>query len=173
MPLDVPAEAILLGVMLPALLWLHPRYLATRFARTSVVALLGWKALTALLFVQDGWCVRFEPAAQIVKDETGAPHSWDVRADWRSADPSCSAIMTRPYDEFSRFPAWFFNLPPPSDSWPSATERPPGARTLMTVSGFLDARRTGQLRIVTGPDIAATLNVGGRTTSSGEQANSL
>jgi hypothetical protein len=171
-PLDGAAEAILVGVVLPALLWLHPRFLATRFARASVIALLGWKALTALLFVQDGWCVRFQPAAQIVKDETGAPHSWDIRADWRSADPSCSAIMTRPYDEFSRFPAWFFNLPPPSDSWPSATERPPGARTLMTVSGFLYARQPGQLQTVTGPDVAATVNVGGRTISGDELARS-
>ena len=171
-PLDAPAEAILVGVVLPALLWLHPRFLATSFARACVVALLGWKALTALVFVQDGWCVRFEPPAQIVKDGTGAPHSWDVRADWRSAEPSCSAIMTRPYDHFSRFPAWFFNLPPPNDSWPSATDRPPGATTVMTVAGFLHARQPGHLQIVTGPDVAATVNIGGRATSRDDQARS-
>jgi hypothetical protein len=172
MPLDSAPEAILLGVVAPALLWLHSRFLTSRFARACVVALLVWKAVTALVFVQDGWCVRFDPPAQIVKDGTGAPHSWDVRADWQSATPSCSAIMTRPYDEFSRFPAWFFNLPPPNDSWPSATDRPPGATTAMTVTGFLRAREPGRLQIVTGPDVAATINAGGHSVPRDEMARS-
>ena len=171
-PLDGTAEAILVGAVFPALVWLHPRFLATRLARACIMALLGWKALTMVAFVQDGWCVRFAPAAQIVKDSTGAPHSWDVRADWRAADPTCSAIMTRPYDEFSRFPAWFFNLPPPSESWPSATERPPGAITPMTASGFIHARQPGVLQIVTGPDVAATVSVAGRSVSPDQQRRS-
>jgi hypothetical protein len=168
-PLDGPAEAILGGVVFPALFWFHSRFLTTRFARTCIIALLGWKVLTTVAFVQDGWCVRFAPSAQIVKDGTGAPHSWDARADWRSAEPSCSAIMTNPYDEFSRFPAWFFNLPPPNDSWPSATDRPPGATTGMTVVGFMHARQPGVLQIVTGPDVAATVNVAGRSVSREDQ----
>ena len=158
-PLDGTAEAVLVGVVFPALLWWHPRFLATRFARGCIVALLGWKALTSVVFVQDGWCVKFVPAAQVAKDGTGSPHSWDLRADWRSADPACSAIMTQPYDEFSRFPAWFFNLPPPNDNWPTAAERPPGARTVMTVAGFIHARQPGVLQILTGPDVAATVTV--------------
>ena len=40
------------------------------------------------------------------------PHAWDIRADWRSPDPTCSAIMTRGYDRLDAFPAWFYNLPP-------------------------------------------------------------
>jgi hypothetical protein len=169
-PLDGAAEAILVGVVLPALCWFHPRFLTTRFARACVVALLSWKAVTTVAFVQDGWCVRFAPSAQVVKDGTGAPHSWDLRADWRSAEPSCSAIMTQPYDEFSRFPAWFFNLPPPNDSWPSTTDRPPGATTVMTVAGFIHARHPGVLQIVTGPDVAAAVNVAGHLVSREEQA---
>ena len=164
-PLDGTAEAILVGVVMPALLWLHPRFLATRFARACVIALLGWKAFTAVAFVQDGWCVRFTPSAEYVKDGTGAPHSWDVRADWRAADPSCSAIMTGPYEEFRRFPAWFFNLPPPNNSWPSATDRPPGATTGMTVTGFIHARQCG-----TTPDRRPDPTSRRRSTSAGARS---
>ena len=80
-PLDRTAEAILVGVVFPALWWFHPRFLKTRVAQAAVVLLLLWKISAALLFVQDGWCVRFAPARAYVRDGTGAPHSWDVRAD--------------------------------------------------------------------------------------------
>jgi hypothetical protein len=160
-PLDQFPEAVLVGLVLPALCWFHPRFLTTRIARGCIVAILAWKGLATIAFVQDGWCVRFAPSAPLAKDATGAPHSWDLRADWRSADPSCSAIMTRRYDALSKFPAWFFNLPPPNDSWPSATDRPPGATTPMTATGFINARQTGVLQVVTGPDVAAALNVDG------------
>ena len=169
-PIDRPAEAILLGVAVPALFWLHPRFLSTRFAQACVVALLGWKALTAVVFVQDGWCVRLAPGAPYAKDATGAPHSWDVRADWRSPDPACSAIMTRRYDEFSQFPVWFFNLPPPTDNWPGEKDRPPAAATGMTVTGFIAARTPGVLQVITAPDVAATLNVAGRSASARRSA---
>ncbi len=161
-PLDRAAEAVLVGVVFPALWWVHPRFLTNRLARASVIALLGWKAFTAIALAQDGWCVRFIPSAPIVKDGAGAPHAWDLRADWRAADPACSAIMTRAYHEFSEFPAWFFNLPPPNDSWPGPKDRPPGATIAMTVAGFLDAPRPGVLKIVTGSDAAPAVAVDGR-----------
>ena len=167
-PLDGTAEAILIGVAFPALLWLHRPFLTTRFAKACVIALLGWKALMAVAFVQEGWCVRFAPSQLIVRDGTGAPHSWDIRADWRSTDPSCSAIMTRQYDELGRFPAWFFNLPPASDRPLLPTERPPGATTGMTVSGFIHVRQPGDLQIVAGPDVTATVNVADQSVSTAE-----
>jgi hypothetical protein len=167
-PLDGAAEAVGIGVAFPVLLWMHPRFLATRFARACVIALLAWKMLLAVVFVQDGLCVRMTPSKPYVRNATGAPHSWDLRADWRSPDPACSAIMTRPYEEFSDFPAWFFNLPAADDSWPGPYDRPPGATTGMTVTGYIHAPRAGVLRIAAGADVAATISVAGRSVS-GEQ----
>jgi hypothetical protein len=158
-PLDGVAEAVLIGVVVPALWCFHPRFLRTRLARACVVALLAWKAFTAAVLVQDGLCLRFMTAEPFARDATGAPHSWDVRADWRSPDPSCSAIVARPYNQFSEFPAWFFNLPPPNDSWPGPLDRPPGAIVAMTVSGFLHTAVPGSLRILTGPGVAAVVHV--------------
>jgi hypothetical protein len=158
-PLDGAAEAVCVGVVFPALCWLHPRFLTTRLAKLCIVGLLGWRALAGVALVRDGWCVRLAPSTPYVKDQTGAPHSWDLRADWRSPNPSCTAIMTHAYAALNDFPAWFFNLPPPNDSWPGERDRPPGATTGMTVTGFLDARRTGVFEVVTGPDVAATLSV--------------
>src|SRR5436190_7483946 len=117
MPLDRAPEAILIGVLFPALWIFHPRFLTTRVARICIVALLAWKALSAAAFVQDGWCVRFEPARPFAfgAPAGAAPHAWDVRADWRAADPACSAIMTRSYEGSADFPMWFFNMPPATD----------------------------------------------------------
>ena len=67
--------------------------------------------------------------ARFAKDAGRAPHAWDMRADWRSPDPACSAIMTRSYQDLRDFPAWFFNLPPPSESWPMPADRPPARRS--------------------------------------------
>ena len=52
----------------------------------------------------------------MVRDSTGKPHAWDLRADWLADDPVCSAIMTRSYRDSFEVPAWFFNLPPPDDA---------------------------------------------------------
>ena len=63
------------------------------------------------------------------------PHSWDVRADWRSAVPQCSAVMTESYTVLERFPAWFFNLAP-ADPLRQATpaDRPPNVTTAVAVA---------------------------------------
>ena len=47
-PLDTLAEAVVVGVLFPALWWFHPRFLTTRIARGCVVSLLAWKAFTQL-----------------------------------------------------------------------------------------------------------------------------
>jgi hypothetical protein len=87
-PLDRATEAVGLGIVVPALFWFDRSFLNRRSARVLVVCLLAWKAFTAVL-VQEGWCVTLIPARPYVKDGTGRPHSWDVRADWRSPDPTC------------------------------------------------------------------------------------
>ena len=160
-PLDRLTEIVVVGAVFPALWWLHRRFLTTSFARILVVALLAWKAVSASVLVQDGWCVRFEPARPYTLNQTGAPHAWDLRANWRDADPACSAIMTRPYREFHEFPVWFFNLPPASESWPGPLDRPPGATTRMTIGGFLNVGRAGVLQIETTADIAAVTTIDG------------
>jgi hypothetical protein len=162
-PLDRGAEAILIGVVLPALWLFHGRFLATRLARVTIVALVIWKIAAAFLFVQDGWCLRFEPSRPYVKDGTGAPHAWDLRADWRSPDPACSAIMTRSYGELHEFPAWFFNLPPPNESFPAPEDLPPEATTAMRVRGYVSTATPGSLDIDVGPGVKATVAVDGRT----------
>jgi hypothetical protein len=158
-PLDRVAEAVLVAGLLPALWYLHPRFLRTSRAHACILALVAWKVCSALLFVQDGWCLRFEPARPFAKDAGTVPHAWDMRADWRSPNPACSAIMTRSYEELRDFPAWFFNLPPPSESWPIAADRPPGATVALQVHGFIDAPAAGVLQIDTGPDVTAAVTV--------------
>jgi len=83
-PLDRPAEAILVGVVFPALWWFHPAFLRTRTARTVIVLLVAWRIAAAALFVPEGWCLRFAPGRPLVKAGGGAPHAWDLRADWRA-----------------------------------------------------------------------------------------
>ena len=160
-PLDRVAEAVLIGGVFPALWYFAPAFLKTTPARVGVVLLVAWRIASALLFAQDGWCVRFEPARPLARDETGAPHAWDMRADWRSPDPACSAIMTRPYRDFRDFPAWFFNLPPPNESWPLPADRPPDATVTMRVHGFVSVAADGVLQFDTGPDVSATMSVDG------------
>ena len=112
--------------------------------------------------MQDGWCVRFQPERPFAKDAMTAPHAWDLRADWRTPDPACSAIMTRSYHDVREFPAWFFNLPPPNDSWPAPEDYPPKARVGMRVSGFLSTSTDGILDIEIGPDITYGVVIDGR-----------
>src|SRR4051795_4315834 len=80
-PLDHVAEAVLVGFLFPALWWFHPHFLETTRARACIVVLVVWKICSTLLFVQDGWCVRFEPERPFAKDGGRVPHSWDLRAD--------------------------------------------------------------------------------------------
>lgn len=160
-PLERAAEALLVGVLVPTLWWFHPRFLSSRLSRACIIALLSWRALSTLALNQEGWCVRFEPSRPYVSAQTGIPHSWDIRADWRAPNPTCSAIMTRPYETMADFPAWFFNLPPDNESWPGPLDRPPGATTRMIVSGYLHAAVPGALRIDRSEDVHAVVSVDG------------
>jgi hypothetical protein len=160
-PLDGVAEAVLVGLVFPALWWFHPRFLQTTRARACILALVAWKVCSSLLFVQDGWCVTFEPTRPFTRDAGRAPHAWDLRADWRAHDPACSAIMTRSYREFSEFPAWFFNLPPANDSWPEPEDRPPGATVAMRIHGYLTAPSAGVLQFEGAPGVGGWVSVDG------------
>ncbi|PYQ97897.1 MAG: hypothetical protein DMF96_12795 [Acidobacteria bacterium] len=161
-PLDGLAEAALIGLVFPALWWFHPRFLRTTRAHACILVLVAWKICSTLLFVQDGWCVTFEPARPFAKDAGRAPHAWDLRADWRAPDPACSAIMTRSYRELSEFPAWFFNLPPPNDSWPEPVDRPPAATVAMRVHGYVSAPSAGVLQFEGAPGVGGWASVDGR-----------
>lgn len=160
-PLDRAAEAILIGVLFPALCWFNPSFLARPGARVLIVSLLAWKAFTSVMLVQDGWCVTLIPSHPYVTNQTGLPHSWDIRADWRSPTPACSAVMTRSYSEMEQFPVWFFNLSASDGELPAAEDVPPGAVTRMTISGTLTATMPGVLRILTSPTVTATVRIDG------------
>ena len=161
LPLDRVTEAILLGLTVPILWWLQPGYLRSRTVRILIVLLILAKAGTTNL-ARDGWCVQFDSAKPLVADSTGRIHTWDVRADWRSPSPQCSAVMTRPYRDFKEFPVWFFNLPPVAPAQPQPEDRPPYAEIDMTVSGYLHADDAGELIIESG-GTTMTLSVDGRT----------
>ena len=169
LPLDRVAEAILLGLTLPLLWWLQPNYLRSRIVRILIVALLIAKAASMTL-ARDGWCVQFDTPRPIVSNATGRIHTWDVRADWRSPDPQCSAILARPYREFKEFPAWFFNLPPIDNNPPTAEDRPPYAVLDMTVSGYLFADDPGELILETGETMETQVVIDGTTIDPAERS---
>src|SRR6185503_8641211 len=109
-PFDAPAKAVVFAVVLPLLWWWHPAFLRTAWARTLIVALLGWKLIGWALLPQAGWCGMFltkYPAE--IGGYRWAP-SWDVRTSW-TASPTCSAIVARGYERQTQFPAWIMNIP--------------------------------------------------------------
>lgn len=161
-PLDQPLEAILLGLALWWLVATDPSVLRRRAVRGVVAVLLGWKAVTSAVVVQDGWCLRFTSPVPIYRGGVTVPHSWDVRADWRSPVPRCSAIMSEPYPVNDRFPAWFFNLPPEDPGrQATASDRPPNVATGLALDGFLRVSREGTFRVALGPDVHVTTLVDG------------
>lgn len=160
-PLDGGAEAVVAGLLVPVLCWFHSGFFRQRAAVTMIVALALLRLADAQM-TPGGWCVRFDPPAQIVRDGTGRPHSWDVRADWRSPDPQCSAVMTTGYDVFKRFPVWFYNMPPTDGNPPTADDRPPYVTLKMTVVGFIDARESGALDLLVGKYMPTSVIVDGR-----------
>jgi len=165
LPLDGVWEAILFGLAVPVLWWLHPAYLHTLVARVLIATLLIAKLASSFL-VQGGWCVQFETPRPLVSESRGRIHSWDVRADWQSRTPRCSAIITRGYSEFKDFPVWFFNMPPTDSNLPRLEDRPPFATLDMNVLGYIDAAEAGQLEVQSGPSMTTTLIVDGQPSGS-------
>ena len=96
-PLQGLAEALLIGFLVPILIWFNPAFLGRAIARVAIAAILLVKIATAVTLQQEGWCIAFEPPYPMVRESTGKPHAWDPRADWLADDPVCSAIMTHSY----------------------------------------------------------------------------
>ena len=158
-PLDTTAEALLVGLIAPALVWLHPSFLRKNAVRAIVAALLFMKLAAAFAVQQDGWCVTFDPPRAMVRDSTGKPHAWDIRADWLANDPACSAIMTRAYRHSSEMPVWFFNLPPPDDAVVRDGFHPGQIPIRVGGAGYLTVRQTGTFELLTTDAMQATLRV--------------
>lgn len=165
-PFDNAPDAIVLGLLLPVLLWLAPAAFRSRRAHVVVLGLLAWKAFSSSALVQDGWCVRVEPSRPYVRDGIGAPKAWDVRTDWLASDPRCSAIATRPYLTDEEFPVWFFNLPSATGDGPGREDLPPAAVTRLQMTANVRVHSPGILRVRTSSNVAASLMVDGRAQSS-------
>ena len=160
-PLDAPADAIVIGMVLIALLWFDGRFLRTPFARTLIVVLLVWKAGTTLTATQQGLCLRSstEPFSTNVNaidivEPFGALRSWDLRADWRAQNPTCTAIVTRSFATLPAFPAWFLNIV-------DAARRPRDVR--MTLHGYFSTRQPHRLSVMVGEDMTVERRVDGQT----------
>jgi hypothetical protein len=118
LPLNGVAEAIALGVAAPILWMLAPRFLDGRWVRVAIACLVALKIAGSILLTQQGLCARFQTAAPFhnrvltipIDEPNGVLRSWDVRADWRVDAPACTAIIDRPYETWSAFPAWFVNF---------------------------------------------------------------
>jgi hypothetical protein len=158
-PLDGGAEAVVVGVVLPALWWLDRSILERTAARLLIVALLGLKAGGSFL-VQEGLCARFSTApltgailTMPIDEPRGVLRSWDVRADWRSDAPACTAIFDRPYRSAAEFPAWFVNI---------IDHLRPGPRDVsLTVTGAITVPDHGTLALQTGEDMRVRGRIGG------------
>lgn len=117
-PLDRPAEAILLGLVLPWLYWLGRDAGRWRAFRIAILVLIGWKAATFSAATQQGLCARVQAPqplsgvafAMRIDEPRGFLRSWDLRADLWADEPRCTAILTRPMHTAIEFPAWFVNL---------------------------------------------------------------
>jgi hypothetical protein len=159
-PLDGPAEAVVIGLVVPALWWAHRRFLDGVGARLPIAALLIVKCAGAVLLTQPGFCARFAMDAPLhtevltipIDEPAGLLRSWDLRAGWRRAVPACTAIIDRPYATLSAFPAWFLNI----------TDFESRGRRAITldVSGVVRVNEPGRFGLVLDRDMVVSGHVG-------------
>jgi hypothetical protein len=158
-PLDGRAEAIVIGVVFPALWWLDRSTLGRTSARVLILALLALKIGGSFLG-QEGLCARFSTVAPLegailtmpVDEPRGVLRSWDVRADWRADDPTCTAVFDRPYRSAAEFPAWFVNI---------LDQLRPGHRDVsLTVTGAITVPNAGTFTVQTGKDMRVRGRIG-------------
>ena len=122
-PFDGRAEAVVIGVIAPAVWWLDRQVVAVTWVRVLIVALLVWKSGMSGIAAQQGLCLAAFAKTPLdganqgipIVEPSGALRSWDVRADWRDPQPECTAILTRPLPAQAAFPAWFLNVTPRRD----------------------------------------------------------
>ena len=158
-PLNGAFEAVLLGVALPALIWLNPDGVRQPVVRTAIVVLLLLKTVAWIAMPQHGLCARFTTTAPFegvistidIDEPSGLLRSWDVRADWRSASPRCTAIFDRPYASRDRFPIWFVNL--------LQALRPDGD-VAIDIDGYVNVNESGTFSIERGADLALAGSLG-------------
>jgi hypothetical protein len=168
-PLNGRAEAVLVGLVLPSLLWLDRSVLARPLTRAAIVALLVLKIGAAAGLPQHGLCARFSTTAPLkgvistidVDEPEGTLRSWDARAAWRAATPQCTAILDRPYRSRLEFPASFLNLL-------LATRDNPEDLAL-DVDGYVTVDRPGTFTMETGDLIGAGQVAGTTVTAAGER----
>jgi hypothetical protein len=159
-PLDQPAEALIIGVLLVWVVVTNHAILDRTITQLLIATLLIWKGATGAVLAQDGWCLRFTSPIPLYLDNVTVPHSWDIRADWRSSVPRCSAVMTESYEVLERFPAWFYNLPPLDiGRQATAADRPPNVHPLFTLEGYLYAEESGTLQLLAGEDVTLRARV--------------
>lgn len=162
-PLDFTVEAIAAAIAVFAV-WLRPRVLHDAVPRLVIAGLLGWSAFTSATTSMDGWCLRFVSPVPLFRATGRVPHSWDVRADWRNAEPTCSAIMRRGYTVLEEFPVWFYNLPPVDEGSPAQKEdRPPFVTLELNADGYIDAPAEGTLRFEVARDVRIRLQIDGQS----------
>jgi len=159
-PLDGRVEAIVIGLAVPLLCWLHGRFLANTVTRTAIVLLLVTKIAGTLLLAQQGLCARFSTAAPYatnvltipIEEPRGVLRSWDIRAGWRGDSPACTAVVDRPYAGASAFPAWFVNI----TDFATAGRR----QVVMDLSGYTRVKERGLFVVDVERDMAVTGRIG-------------
>jgi hypothetical protein len=172
-PLNGRAEAVLIGLVLPALWWIDRGFLGRPIAHGAIVALLVLKLSSFVALPQHGLCARFSTAAPFsgvsdmipIEEPAGTLRSWDLRADWSADAPRCTAILDRAYRSRSEFPTWFVNL--------LNTIRPNAGELTLDVAGHLEVDRPGTFVVETGEDMIVDGQVGGARVSAADGAQIL
>ena len=158
-PLDGRLEAVLVGVVLPALWWMDRKFLSRIAPRIAIAALLALKMLAHIALPQHGLCGRFSTDAPFsgvsstipIDEPTGLLRSWDLRADWRAIRPRCTAILDRPYRSSTEFPVWFLNI--------LDTIRPGRNDLALEIGGHVTVQDAGNLEFQFGRDTRASGHV--------------
>ncbi|MBI2870554.1 MAG: hypothetical protein HYY14_02460 [Candidatus Omnitrophica bacterium] len=154
-------EAVLLGMLLPVLLWFHSVFLRKSWVKALIAGLLVLKLCMSFFLTQAGWCGRIIGPDYRDADTLIVEKSWDVRADWRSKEPRCSAVIDRPYLDGPGFPVWFSNLS-------RGTRKEPLSTYTMEVEGFIAPRQAGELSFKIGPDMLLEGRVGSHSVGQGK-----
>jgi hypothetical protein len=160
-PLDTRLEALALGFAVPMLLWLEPAFLRRGPVRVLVATIVVIKIGATAGLQQEGWCLTFDPPKPMIRDSTGKPHAWDIRADWLADDPVCSAVMTRSYHDTRELPVWFYNMPPPGDTPHRGGYGFGEILVKERLSGYIDAPSEGTFELITGPATNAAVTING------------
>ena len=160
-PLDGAFEAVIAGLLVPALCWFHYNFFRTRSARALVVALALVRVADAQM-AQGGWCVRFDPPEQIVRDGTGRPTQLGCP---RRLARTRSKVFSGYDHRLERLQTFSgVVLQHAADrSKPARRRRSPAVVTLeMSVLGFLDAKEPGSLDLKIGRYMTTAMFVDGR-----------